>query len=142
MSEMVVRLLFVDELADERLMYGMGLQLVGFDVCMVASVPEALTQADTFRPHAIVVHLGTGRWDLCDAFGQCRATSDVPIVVITADVRPDRVNRDRARTTPNCAAFIGKPCTHEDIAVVVRRVIAGERHIEFPSGPSNYGGYR
>ena len=142
MSATALRLLFVDELADDQVMYGTGLQLLGFDVCMVASVPEALTHADTFRPHVIVLHLGTGQWDLCSAFSERPPTADVPIVVITAHVRPDRANRDRARATPNCAAFIGKPCTHEDIALVVRRVAAGERHIEFPSGPSTYGVYR
>lgn len=138
MSQTRLRVLLVNELADERAMYDTGLQLVGFELCVEADVDHAVRRAATFRPHVVLLHLGTGRWELCDAFRRHGATWDVPVVVITADVRPDRANRDRALATPNCAAFLGKPCTHEDVAAVIRRVAAGERRIEFATGPSGY----
>jgi hypothetical protein len=56
-------------------------------------------------------------------------------VVISAAVRPDRADRNRALATPNCAAFLGKPSTHLHLAYVLDRVLAGDRHIEFSSGP-------
>jgi DNA-binding NtrC family response regulator len=138
MSQNPLRVLLVDELADERVMYGMGLRLLGFELSDAANADHALRAAATFRPHVIVLHLGVGGWDLCDVFGRCGATSQAPVIVITADVRPDRINRSRALTTQNCAAFLGKPCTHEDVAAVIRRVAAGERRIELATGPSNY----
>ena len=138
MSDRPIRVLLVDEFDDERNMYGMGLQLLGFELCLEGGGPDAVRKADRFRPDVIVLHLGTGQWELCDAFGEHDATRQVPVIVITADVRPDRANRDRALATRNCAAFLGKPCTYEDVAAVIRRVIAGERRIELASGPSTY----
>jgi CheY-like chemotaxis protein len=136
MTQTAVRVLFVDEVADDRAMYGTGLQLLGFELCIEGSVADALAKADAFRPEVIVLHLGTGPWHLCDTFGAHPATRHVPVIVITAYVRPDRANRDRALATPNCAAFLGKPCTHDDLAAVIRRVVEGERQIELSIGPS------
>lgn len=138
MNQTPLRVLLVDELSDERNMYGIGLKLLGFELCVEGGVPDALRKAVGFRPDVIVLHLGTGRWELCDAFGEHDATRQVPVVVITADVRPDRANRNRALATANCAAFLGKPCTHEDVAAVIRRVVAGERRIELATGLSKY----
>jgi CheY-like chemotaxis protein len=135
MTPAASRVLFVDELADDLIMYGTGLRLLGFELCMHPSVTDALLDVAEFRPDVIVLHLGTGQWHLCDVFNEHPITRTVPIIVITAYVRPDRANRDRALSTPNCAAFVGKPCTHEDVAAVIRRVAAGERQIEFSRGP-------
>ena len=137
MTQTAIRVLFVDERADDRDMYGTGLRLLGFELCIEDSVAHALAKADAFRPEIIVLHLGTGHWELCDEFTRHPGTRHAPVIVITANVRPDRANRDRALATPNCAAFLGKPCTHEDVAAVIRRVVAGERRIELSSGPSN-----
>ena len=134
MTQPAIRVLVVDELADDRAIYGTGLRLLGFDIALADSVANALVDATTRRPDVIVLHLGTGQWRLCDMLGEHQTTRGVPVVVITAHVRPDRANRDRALATPNCAAFVGKPCTHEQVAAVIRRVLAGERKIELANG--------
>ena len=130
-----MRVLLVDELADDRAIYETGLRFLGFDVTVAASLSDVLEHAGERRLDVIVLHLGTGQWHLCDALRDHPPTREVPVIVITAHVRPDRLNRDRALATPNCVAFIGKPCTHEDIAAVIERVLAGERGIEMSRGP-------
>ena len=136
MTQPAIRVLVVDELADDRVIYGTGLRMLGFDVCLAPSPGVALRHVVAFAPDVIVLHLGPGHWERCEAFSENPVTCAVPVIVITAHVRPDRANRDRALTTPNCAAFLGKPCTHEDVAAVIRRVLAGERQIELSSGQS------
>ena len=134
MMQKAIRVLVVDELADDRAIYGTGLRLLGFDVSVAGNVTDALPDVHAAPPDVIVLHLGTGEWHLCDAFANHPTTARVPVVIITAHVRPDRANRDRALATPNCAAFVGKPCTHEQVATVIRRVLAGERRIEVANG--------
>ena len=128
------RVLLIDENSDDQAIYVLGLQALGFDVRLHPTVAESVVEAATFRPDVIVLHLGTGQWHLCDELHDHSATRRVPVVVITASVRPDRQNRDRALHTENCAAFVGKPCTHEEVASVIRRVLEGERHIELLIG--------
>lgn len=128
------RVLIVDNLADDQEIYGIGLRSLGFDVLVRATLADAIPDAATFTPDVIVLHLGDAEWELCDRLHDHAATRDVPVIVITGWVRPDRANRERARTTANCAAFVGKPCTHKAVAAVIARVLAGERQIELSHG--------
>ena len=125
-------LLFVDDLPDDQDIYGLGLRTLGYEV-LFASVDEAASTARTAQPTAIILHIAQGdHWHICDALH--RTCEDIPVIVLTAAVRPDGQNRERARETPNCAAFVGKPCTPDVLSLVIQRVISGERHIELSSG--------
>lgn len=131
------RVLLVDDLPEDREIYVDGLRSMGFDI-LVASCTEALAASTNLRPTVIVLHLDAGNhWQLCDDFRV--ATPHVPVIVLTAAVRPDHGNRKRARSTVNCAAFVGKPCTHTELAAVIARVARGEREIEMTTG--EYGEY-
>ena len=126
------RILLIDELPDDRELYTSGLGMLGFTVDAVATA-EAAAGPRTHPPDVIVLHLAHGdRWDLCDELQTLYGS--IPVVVLTAAVRPDGSNRERARATANCAAFVGKPCTHEDLGAIIGRVLSGERRLEFVSG--------
>lgn len=125
------RILLIDELADDRDLYGEGLKLLGYAVAVVAA--ETGEASLSPPPDVIVLHLAGGKdWPLCDDLRHLYR--DVPVVVVTAAVRPDQANRQRARVTANCAAFVGKPCTHVELGAVIARVLEGERGIELTSG--------
>ena len=126
------RILLVDDLPDDREIYGLGLALLGFVVTLLRQA-EIAAPGETPAPDVIVLHPGKPQgWSVCDALGSLYPA--VPVVVITAAVRPDGAHRQRARATPNCAAFVGKPCTHLELAAVIARVLAGEWGVQLTSG--------
>jgi CheY-like chemotaxis protein len=88
----------------------------------------------------VVVVLGRADdpdWDRVHLLHEETATRHIPVVIVTAAVRPDGANRRRAWALGNCAAFIGKPCDHRMLAAVLRRVAAGERDIEQVGHPGD-----
>ena len=126
------RILLIDDLADDRELYGEGLGMLGYAVAAVTTI-EARDAALSGRPDLIILHLAGGKdWGLCDELGELYR--GIPVVVVTAAVRPDQANRQRARRTANCAGFVGKPCTHVELGAVIARVLDGERGIELTSG--------
>ena len=124
--------LLIDEVQDDREIYQCGLRALGYEVALAARAEAAATVA-ALLPDIVVLHLtGEDCWQICQHLGDSRP--ELPVILITASVRPDRANRDRAQTTGNCAAFVGKPCTHEQLAAVIARVLRGERGIELTIG--------
>ena len=132
MLQSVPRILLVDDLPDDREIYGEGLTLLGFSVTLLTPA-EIRTYRAASPPDVIVLHLVSAPgWMVCDdLLGLYPA---VPVIVLTAAMRPDGAHRRRARATPNCAAFVGKPCTHLELGAVITRVLAGERGIQLTTG--------
>lgn len=126
-----MRVLLITRLDDEREIYGTGLTALGYSVS--AALPEE-TAIGQVRADVIVLDVEqSDDWGLAESLSRTRC--DVPVVVLTAAVRPDRANRDRAKAL-KCAAFLGKPCSHVDLARVLALVLEGQRGIEFTSGDS------
>lgn len=127
-----IRVLLVDELVEDQEIYGYGLGGLEYDVTII-DYAGAADAASKRKPNVIVLHIMSGAaWGICDEL--LRASPDVPVIVLTAAVRPDGANRALARAAENCAAFVGKPCSPQDLHVVIRRVIDGERQIELSAG--------
>jgi CheY-like chemotaxis protein len=118
---------------DDRAIYFTGLALEGFSV-MCGAFEAGLTAAvRQLLPDLVVIVLERGDdsdWDRVEHLLHDEATQQVPVIIVTAAVRPDEANRRKARDLDNCAAFISKPCDHNMLAAVLRRVAAGERGIE------------
>jgi DNA-binding NarL/FixJ family response regulator len=60
---------------------------------------------------------------------RCANSPDVPVIVLTSLIRPDRANRKRARAL-GCAAFVAKPCSLKQLVDVVSLVRRGSRGLE------------
>ena len=60
---------------------------------------------------------------------RCADSPDVPLIILTSLIRPDRANRTRARAL-GCAAFVAKPCSLSQLVDVVCRVRRGTRGLE------------
>lgn len=127
-----MRIMFITDHDDDLVLYRVGLQAEGIAVATAMTVDEAIFIAGIRHFDAIVLVVvapnGDG-WKPCQVLRAHPATSALPLVVLSASVRSDRINRDRARQL-GCAAFVAKPCTPPELASVLRRVVAGERDIE------------
>lgn len=94
----------------------------------VESVPGDIPAAE--RPDVIVLELlpePIGAWAFIEQ--QSVAAPEIPFVILTSLVRPDRRNRNRARPL-GCAAFVAKPCSLSLLVDVVSRVLRGSRGLE------------
>ena len=125
-----VRVLLIDDNPDDEELYPRGLQMEGFRVEDVDKDDRLASVVESSDADVVVFHLnGIFMWDACERV--CKSAR-VPIVLLTAHVRPDRANRDRARRL-GIAAFVAKPCTPEDLGRVIKRVLAGERGLDVRS---------
>jgi CheY-like chemotaxis protein len=134
MSHPASRVLLCNLAGDDLDMYRLGLEADGFQVESVSPAPDSVPAPA--HPTDIVVldlqpiHDGiTARlpWELVPLIRRwCR---DVPVVLLTAYVRPDAATRSRARHE-TLAAFVAKPCPPGALASILRAVLRGERGIE------------
>jgi DNA-binding response OmpR family regulator len=131
---MQATVLLVDDDDDAVEMYAIGLRLAGFRA--LATAPAAAAErAAVVQPDAIVLDLLLGErdgWQICAELAA--VIPHVPVIILTAAIRPDGANRTRARQTQNCAAFVGKPCTPATLAAIIGRVCEGERFIQYVGG--------
>ena len=81
-------------------------------------------------PDVIVMELLPEPADAC-AFIERRCTDapDVPLIILTSLIQPDRAHRRKARAL-GCAAFVAKPCSLLQLVDVVLRVRRGSRGLE------------
>jgi CheY-like chemotaxis protein len=129
------RVLVVDKRPEDAELYETGLAFLGYNVSTARDAQSAIRTAIASQPDAIVLHLGAPEaagWETCDALRRVSTTGSIPIIILSAFV--DKGHRDRARATLNCAAFVGHPCTYEDLHAVIMRVLAGERGVEWATG--------
>lgn len=132
-----VHVLFVGGDDDDREIYAVGLASSGIQTSWIDDSTDVPESVRTLRRAAVVLHLWRPEqhgWNICEALLADPECRQVPVVVLTAAVRPDGRNRERARSTPNCAAFVAKPCDVGTLALVLERVVRGERGIEVLSG--------
>ena len=115
--------LIVDGHQDTRDLYTVALPPLGFDVMAVADSAEAYSRAWESHPDIIVTELALRHrdgWELLRSLKGDPRTRDIPVVVLTGD--GEQPVRNRA-AREGCAAFFGKPCLPEDLAVELRHVL-------------------
>ena len=125
--------LVVGDTEDDREIYFRGLQLAGFGVACSSSEADVIAIARSLSPSVIVLIIDRPEWDgwqVCLNLHLEPATAHIPVVVLTAAIRPDGANRQTAQRMPNCASFVAKPCDQCLLVSVIERVITGERAIE------------
>jgi CheY-like chemotaxis protein len=135
--------LLVADSEDDREIYFRGLELAGFGVACSGSEVDVIAIARSLSPSVIVLIIDRPEWDgwhMCLNLHLEGATAHIPVIVLTAAIRPDGANRQMAQRMPNCAAFVAKPCDHCLLVSVIERVISGERAIEEVHWPRDVGG--
>ena len=128
---------------DDREIYFRGLELAGFGVACSSSEVDVIATARSLSPSVIVLIIDRPErdgWQMCLNLHLERATTHIPVVVLTAAIRPDGANRQMAQRMPNYASFVAKPCDQSLLVSVIERVITGERAIEEVHWPRDAGG--
>ena len=109
-------------------LYLSALTDAGFETTATASVSAAATLLRTGHAIDLIVMELVPEPDEAWAFIEQRC-ADVPLIILTSLVRPDRANRKRARAL-GCAAFVAKPCSLMQLVNVVSLVRRGSRGLE------------
>lgn len=113
---------------DDGVMYVTGLAKHGFRVELADTFGDMAAAIRTTRPEAVVLDMKLGdphTWSRLETI-RCGSLLDVPGILLTASIRPDRANRERARDI-GCAAFVAKPCIPDHLAPILDAVISGDR---------------
>src|SRR5258706_4300735 len=114
--------LLVDRDADTRAMYAECLRGSHYDVDAAEDGREALAKALDTHPDVVVTETrlpGMDGFALCTLLRQDAATSDIPVVFVTADAFEDDVRRARAA---GAESVLIKPCLPEELLGEVRRL--------------------
>ena len=132
-----VRVLVVDPDADTRALYREGFHANGWDSVEAADGREALAKALARPPALVVTEVRLPFLDgyaLCDILRRDRATTAVPILVVTAEARS--VGIDGARKVAGADAVLIKPTTPEQVLAETRRLLSDRRDADRSGSPA------
>lgn len=116
-------ILFVDDDADSRIIYGRVLAHAGYQVIDVANGRQALEHATAASPDIVLLDLGLPDMDGLDLVAALRAreaTARAHIVILTAYVSDD--DQSRARSA-GCHTYFLKPVLPRDLLHVMRQLL-------------------
>jgi DNA-binding response OmpR family regulator len=116
--------LLVDDDRDTREMYGLGLELQSLRLATAGSAAEALRLAEQLSPHVIVTDLTLPDADgleLCGLLRSGARTHAIPVIALTGRSDGDQVS---LATQAGARRVVLKPCTPEELATVIRDVLA------------------
>jgi CheY-like chemotaxis protein len=119
-----VSILIVDPDTDSRALYRQSFALAGCDVVEASDGREALAKVFTRVPTLIITEMRLPFVDgcaLCEILRRDSVTVDVPILVVTADVRATELSRVRQL---GADGVLVKPTTPEDVLTAARRLMA------------------
>ncbi|HET9311127.1 MAG TPA: response regulator [Actinomycetota bacterium] len=91
-EDVMRRVLVIEDEADVRLLYRVNLRHAGFEVLESDDGDHGIDAARTHLPDAVVLDLMMPRTDgfeVLEALRSARATRDIPVIVLTADVRTE-----------------------------------------------------
>jgi two-component system, cell cycle response regulator DivK len=127
--------LLVDDLEDQRELYGEYLEFAGYDVTLARDGYEAIDRALRLRPDIIIMDLampGLDGFETSQRLKLLEATRGIPIIALTAH---GALPREWALSA-GCAAYLKKPCYPHDLALEISSVLAkGSRGRPGPVAP-------
>ena len=123
------RVLVVDDLEENRELYGRALTDAGFEVELAADGVDAIESALLRRPDVIVMDLAMPVLDGWEATRRIRAHADLKDIYVIAFSGHGDGQSVRVALAAGCDEFIGKPCTTrtfvETVAEAIRRLSSG-----------------
>lgn len=115
------RILIVEDNADLRRLYAIGLNQRGFEVRLAANGAEAVDRVETEKPSAIVLDLRMpvmDGWEFIDRVNPPESEAPIPVLVVSG------YPKDDDRPLPPCVlAWLGKPTTIEELATKLSEIV-------------------
>jgi CheY-like chemotaxis protein len=118
------RVLIVEDHEDTREIYAWGLRAAGWHVEVVTSGADALAFAADFEPDVVVMDLrlpGLGGIDATKILKRDVRTAHVPVIACTAYGQ----EHEREMQSAGFDQFVPKPCTPEELRIVLEEMLAG-----------------
>jgi CheY-like chemotaxis protein len=123
------RILVADADDDTRALYCSAFAALGFDIEEASDGRDALAKALSHPPALVVAEMALPFLDgcaLCEILRRDRATTNIPILVVTAESRPAQINRARQA---GADLVLVKPTSLDQLSNEVMRLIApGDIH--------------
>ncbi len=116
------RVLIVEDNADLRRLYAIGLNQRGYEVKLAANGAEAIDRIESDRPDVIILDLlmpVMDGWEVIERINppHAPANGDIPVLVVSGYARPED------RPIPPCVmGWLSKPATLEDVAVKLTEI--------------------
>jgi DNA-binding NtrC family response regulator len=125
------RVLFVAPAGADRDLYVTALNEAGFVPVAVPTPAAASALFEAGESFQVVVTELLPDPDVAWSFIERRRAEqpDVPVIIVTSLIRPDRAQQRRSRVV-GCAAFVAKPCSLEQMVATVGFVVRGGRRLE------------
>jgi CheY-like chemotaxis protein len=117
-------ILLVDDDADTLEMYEIGLSGAGFSPIGTRDGASVGLQVDALHPDAVVTDLqlhGTTGWSVMQSIKEHTQARPIPVVLLTGYSSADI---DQQAQHLGCAAVLTKPCTPDELGLVLRRVLS------------------
>ena len=115
--------LLVDDDADTLEMYEIGLSGAGFLPVVTRDGMSVGIQVDAVHPDVVVTDLqlqGTTGWNVMQCLKDHSGAQRIPVVLLTG--HSSEAIDQRAQDL-GCAAVLTKPCTPDELGMVLRRVL-------------------
>lgn len=124
-----MKVLVIDDEADVRLIIRLGLERVGGMKVIEASAGiEGVAAAQAEMPDAILLDVMLPGMDgaaVLQALHRQPGTASIPVVILTASVRPEKLPHLRE---PGVAGFIAKPFDPMTLAMQVKNLLKPRTH--------------
>lgn len=120
----VVKVLVVEPDGDTRDMYSEALTQEGLKVALVGTAHDAMEKTFIWRPSVIATELRLPDLDgleLCRQLKRSPQVTDIPIMVVTADTRPQRLGDAKSLAD----SVVLKPCSLDAFVAEARRLAVG-----------------
>lgn len=122
--------LLVDDLEDQRELYGQYLEFAGYEVSLARDGYEAIDRALSSRPDVVIMDLampGLDGFEATQRLKRLEKTRGIPVIALTAH---GSLPREWALSA-GCVSYLRKPCYPHDLAVEIAAVLDRPR----PSWP-------
>ncbi len=117
-------ILVVDDFQDNREMFAEFLSLSGYRVAEACNGREALEQAFSLLPDAILMDLSLPEldgWEATRRLKRDARTRHIPVIALTGHALADH---SREAREAGCDAFLTKPCMPEALVAELTRLLA------------------
>lgn len=122
-----MRILIVDDRADNRELYATYFQIEGFDVDLASDGEEALRKVDAVMPDVIVMDLSMpvlDGWETTRRLKSNPRTAPIPVVVLTAIHEELELARARAA---GANVICRKPCLPTELGARIDEALGASR---------------